>query len=264
MTRLLPLALLLAGCPSTPSVQDAGCQSALFGRPVMQTGLTAEQCKPSCECGGKTWDSPEWTQARLEALSAWTLETPFAEVTDNPYPDAGVPPAGGACAVVVTDLSTRRYRLETFTDAAAAADAGAYLTHHGPCGVCSTLADLRVYAADPDLGAPVRQCGIDTFSQGFEANVQCLEALGFTRPCAQIWAWNTAYTRQKCLDPCIRYGGLPYHQEDGGLNECLACDEKQSGPVFKQVAGRTRRNTGIASAMCRPCGESAPVAHDYP
>jgi hypothetical protein len=36
-----------------------------------------------------------------------------------------------------------------------------------------------------------------------------------------------------------------------------------SGPVFKAVAGRTRRNTGIASALCRPCSEVRPLLHDY-
>lgn len=257
------VALLLAAC-STPAPPDAGCQAALFGRPVPQTGLGPEQCTPSCECGGARWESPVWSQARLDALRAWTLEAPFPEVTVDPYASAPPPRPAAVCAVVVTDLPARKYRLEDFADEAAARDAGAFLTHHAACGVCSTLEDLRVYAADPDLGAPVRQCGIDTFSQGFEANVRCLEGLGFTRPCAQIWAWNTANTRRKCLEPCLLLGDAPYHLPDGGLNECLACDEKQSGPVFKAVAGRTRRNTGIASAMCRPCGESAPVPHDYP
>ncbi len=225
----------------------------MFGAPVAQTGLGAAQCGPSCACPA-AFTSRTWSAAQLDALSAWTLETPFAEVTDDPYaaPDASVP--AGDCVFV--DLGAKKYRVETRTD-------GGVLTHHGACGVCSTLRDLRVYAADPDLGKPVRQCGIDTFGQGFAANVQCLEALGFTRPCAQIWAWNTQATRAACLDPCVRFGGSDYHLPDGGLNACLACDESKSGPVFKAVAGRTRRNTGIASAICRPCSESAPVAHGY-
>ncbi len=96
-------------------------------------------------------------------------------------------------------------------------DAGARLTHHGACGVCSTLADLAVYASDPDLGRPVRQCGVDSFGKGFEANVQCLQALGFTRPCAQIWAWNTANTRRLCLDPCVRFADSRTTSSTGGL-----------------------------------------------
>ncbi len=254
----------LTACPTPSAPIDAGCSQPLFGHPVAQTGLPAGDCRPTCTCGPRPFTSPEWTQPRLDALTGWTLDAPYAEVTADPY--AAAPPArpAGVCAMVVTDLATHRYRLETMADEAAILAAAAHLTHHDACGVCSTLADLRVYAADPDLGAPVRQCGVDTFSKGFEANVQCLQNLGFTRPCAQIWAWNTANTRSKCLDPCIRYGGSSYHETDGGLNLCLSCDEAKSGPVFKAIAGRTRRNTGIASAICRPCAEAAPVAHDYP
>jgi len=50
---------------------------------------------------------------------------------------------------------------------------------------------------------------------------------------------------------------------DGKLNECLQCDEDRSGPVFKAVAGRTRRNSGIQSSIRRPADEVSPVAHDY-
>ncbi len=55
----------------------------------------------------------------------------------------------------------------------------------------------------------------------------------------------------------------PYQLPDGALNPCLQCDEDRSGPVFKAVAGRTRRNTGIASALCRPCDEVSPLVHRY-
>ncbi len=257
------VSVFLTAC-STQSAKDAGCQGPLFGRPAAQTGLGADACQPACLCGATPFQSPEFSAGRLAELRAWVLETPFAEVKDNPYSaDAGVSTAG-VCAVVVTDSAAHRYRVQTFADVAAAASAGAYLTHHSPCGVCSTLKDLALYAENTDLGAPVRQCGVDSFGKGFDANVACLEGLGFTRPCAQVWAWNTVNTRNKCLGPCLENGDKPYHLADGGLNGCLACDERESGPTFKQVAGRTRRNTGIASAICRPCQESAPVAHDYP
>jgi hypothetical protein len=234
---LVAVCLLLAACPAAGPPPDAGCQAALFGRPVAQTGLTAEQCRPSCDCSGQHWDSPVWSQARLDALLTWTLDAPYAEVTVDRYASPVPERPDAVCAVVVTDLATRHYVLQDFASPAAARDAGAFLTHHGACGVCSTLADLRVYAADPDLGAAVRQCGIDTFSQGWAADVTCLEGLGFTRPCAQIWAWNTQHTRSRCLEPCLLLGGEPCHQADGGLNACLACDEKESGPHSRRWPG---------------------------
>jgi hypothetical protein len=39
--------------------------------------------------------------------------------------------------------------------------------------------------------------------------------------------------------------------------------EVQSGPVFKAVAGRTRRNSGLPNALCRPCSEVTPLEHSY-
>jgi hypothetical protein len=44
---------------------------------------------------------------------------------------------------------------------------------------------------------------------------------------------------------------------------CLLCGETQSGPVFKAVAGRTRRNSGLPKALCRPCSEVRPLVRAY-
>jgi hypothetical protein len=107
-----------------------------------------------------------------------------------------------------------------------------------------------------------------------DAHIACLQALGFTDACARIWYFNTIHTREACLAPCLLAIDAPYHLPDGTLNDCLRCDEEQSGPVFKAIAGRTRRNTeaiagrtrrntGVASAMCRPCDEVQPLVHHY-
>ena len=37
------------------------------------------------------------------------------------------------------------------------------------------------------------------------------------------------------------------------LNDCLQCDEDKSGPIFQHFAGRTRRRSGLLSAIVRPC-----------
>ncbi len=266
LAPLLPGALVaLTACPGSHPPPPP-CSDPLFGRPVAATGLDSSACHPSCSCA-TAFTARDWTQPQVDGLKAWSIDAPFAEVTSDPYAiDGGVDagPPGQACAVVVTDALAHHYRVQTFDSPGTAADAGALLTHHDACGVCSTLADLAVYAANPDLGAPVKQCGLQTFNQPFEADVQCLQALGFTRPCAQIWAYNTANTRNHCLAPCL---GLPadagYNLPDGGLNACLLCDEQQSGPVFKAVAGRTRRNSGVPNAICRPCSEVRPLRHAY-
>lgn len=109
----------------------------------------------------------------------------------------------------------------------------------------------------------MRACGLRHWADPVEDLVGCLEELGFTRPCAWIWAWNTLHTRAECAAPCLAALDQPYHLPDGSLNDCLVCDEERSGPVFQAVAGRTRRNTGLPSSMCRPCAEVRPVEHRY-
>ena len=115
-----------------------------------------------------------------------------------------------------------------------------------------------------DLGAPVRACGLAPADpDGGNADLSCLLGLGFDLPCAQIWAFNTTNTKNACLAICIANLTAPYNAPDGALNPCLQCDEDQSGPVFKAVAGRTRRNSGLPNAICRPCSEVQPLVHAY-
>jgi hypothetical protein len=264
------LALLSAACgvkgaaASSTSSSGACTTTKLFGRPNDKTGLDATECVPSCGCGASAWTEPAWTQDKIASLLTWTLLNPPAELTSDPYASPPSPaPDGSVCAVQAVDPGARTYRLATYpSDRAATAD-GAIVTHWDGCGTCSTLADLAVYARELDLTTPVRQCGLD-HANDFAGDVTCLEALGFTPPCAEIWAYNTNNTRNQCLSPCIASLSKPYQNPDGSLNDCLQCDEDKSGPVFKAVAGRTRRNTGIASALCRPCSEVHRIAHDYP
>ena len=137
------------------------------------------------------------------------------------------------------------------------------ITHLGRCGACSSLQDLLVYASRTDLTDPVRSCGLQGISQGMEANVACLQDLGFTESCAVVWYYNTLNTRTACLSLCLAQLNEPYLTETGDLNDCLACDEEESGPIFKYYSGRTRRNSGIPSAICRPCSSVARLSHGY-
>jgi len=239
--------------------------SVLYGRPNEKTGLTAEQCQPSCNCGGRDFTDTEYTAADAAALRARTLETVLDAPSDDPYatPEKFPEPSAGVCAVLPGEQSATGYRLQSFADADAALKAGGQVTHAGPCGLCSTLADLAVYMETPDLTEPVRACGLKGLNGGQQAVYDCIRALGFTDACTQIWAWNTKHTQSECLSVCLTELNNPYHRPDGSLNPCLQCDEDKSGAVFKNVAGRTRRNTGIANALCRPCESVTPLVHRY-
>jgi hypothetical protein len=155
----------------------------------------------------------------------------------------------------------RPYDLVTYPSEEAARAAGAKVTHFGRCGVCSSLANLATYVRQNDLTAPVRECGLSGGSE--DEHVACLQALGFERPCAQAWYWDTVHTKEKCLGVCLAELANPYQRPDGTLNPCVQCDEDESGAVFKAVAGRTRRNSGLPNALCRPCSEVRPLVHAY-
>ncbi len=198
----------------------------------------------------------------LAALRASVALNPIG-VGEDPYSTwAGRtpprPPPDTVCGVRF-DADRIHYRLATYPSAAEAAGAGYRVTHTGGCGACSTLQDLAVYLERPDLTTPVRRCGMQPGTLG------CIEALGFSHPCAQIWDFNVQNTRRECFGVCMRswMSGEPSTRADGMLNDCLQCDEDRSGPVFKVVAGRTRRNSGIRSSIPRPNEEVAQVVHDY-
>lgn len=248
--------------PADGDTAGAEACTGLFGRPNARTGLDESSCSPTCACGAGAWTPTPWDEARVAALRQWTLLAPPAILEADPY-DQPAPevPDGSVCAVVVVDPSARTYRVETFASAALATAAGAIVSHGGVCGLCSSLADLAVYAGEGDLTQPVRACGLQHFDH--EGDAACLRDLGFTAPCAEIWAYNTTHTREACGATCIELLTAPYNTPDGGLNACLACDEAESGPVFKALAGRTRRNTGVPSAICRPCAGVLHLDHVY-
>lgn len=262
--KTLPLLLLIAACGSSePTViPDPTCEG-MYGDPNENTGLTTAQCFPEIR-GDTTWVPPKWTDARLQALRDWTLLDPPQVPSDNPYettPDLQ-PDEVSVCGFLPEGEAT--YRLVTYATVEEAEDSGATVTHGGACGLCSSLEDLAAYAATPDLTQPVRACGVAGLTDGVDGIDECIqESVGFTPPCSRIWAYNTVNTRDVCLSTCLSLLDAPYHNEDGSLNECIQCDEDNSGPVFKSVAGRTRRNSGLATALCRPCETVWRIDHDY-
>ncbi len=258
ITLFFSLLVLVSACKNDE--EPISCEGTMFGLPVANTGLDPSFCKPSCEC--KDFNSRTFSASEIASLKSWELSTPIQELNSNPYDLPAEERDPMVCAIMIENLAAKIYSLGNYPDPETAEAAGAIVTHHDACGLCSTLPDFAVYAENRDIGDGVRACGLNNILQPFENLVECIEALGFTRPCAQIWAYNTVNTRENCFTPCIT--NTSYHNADGTLSNCLQCDEDISGPVFKVVAGRTRRNTGLASSICRFCEEVKPVDHDYP
>ncbi|RLA62706.1 MAG: hypothetical protein DRQ88_07105 [Epsilonproteobacteria bacterium] len=173
------------------------------------------------------------------------------------------------CGIKFTNSLKIFYRLKTFPSKKTAESKGYVVTHYGKCGMCSSLKDLAVYLAKPDLTTPARKC---SKKLGIRSIKSCYKhKLGFSNYCSEQWAYNSENTRKKCGGTCIKYYGFlnvlrnrmdrPNTDEDGNLNACLACDEFKSGPGFKYGAGRTRRNSGITSAIERGNSEIFDVDH---
>ncbi len=205
-------------------------------------------------------------QARLLTMLRTKIPIDPVGIKTDPYLAWGArqppqPPAGTLCGVRF-EPDRVHYRLATFASKVAAGTAGYAVTHYGACGTCSTLQDLAVYLEKPDLTAPVRRCGMMWEES---SSLACLQALGFSAPCAQTWLYNVINTRRHCFGVCM-WSWVEDEaptRADGRLNDCLQCDEDLSGPVFKITAGRTRRNSGIRSSIPRFRDEIAPVVHDY-
>jgi hypothetical protein len=267
------LATALAGCREGSAdvgadggADELGVCEGLFGRPGPATGLDASRCSTRCQCEHGSWRANDYDEAALEVLESRVLLDPPDVIEHDPYeePATHSERPDAVCAMVPDPDDPIAYRLQTFDDLVRMEAQGGVLTHRGACGACSSLRDLAVYLRHDDLTAPVRACGILGLSEGEEATMQCVLDLGFTLPCARIWYYNTVHTRSVCFSECIAALDDPYNLEDGSLNPCLQCDEDRSGPVFKAVAGRTRRNSGLPSAICRPCSTVTPMVHAYP
>lgn len=166
------------------------------------------------------------------------------------------------CGLRFLDRDRKKYEIRTFRDEDEAVRFGYTVTHGGYCGTCSTLKDLAVYLKRRDMTYAVRSCSFRMTRRGI---LSCLEAIGFTEPCALTWYYNIRNTTRHCLGTCLLswMRQEPLNRADGTLNDCIRCDEEMSGPIFKYYAGRTRRNSGIESEIGRDPKELYRVIHDY-
>jgi len=231
-------------------------------RSAVRHGLVTALALLAIACGPAP---PPAERADVRAFRAKVALNPIALDGDPYAPDAQPSAASddGAVCAIRYDADHVHYRLATKPDANAARRDGFIVTHLGACGTCSTLQDLAVYLARPDLTTPVRRCA--AFGLTRARTLACLRGLGFSAACAATWYYDAMNTRRECGRVCVVswLSREPSNRPDGRLNDCLQCDEDRSGAVFKRVAGRTRRNSGIRSSIDRPGQEVAALVHDY-
>ena len=214
------------------------------------------------------WTPPTYNATVWKAFRAKTLLNPPPPLTYNPYDNVtNTTWPDSVCAVKYPDPSNRStYMLHTYASRAAAEADGAFVTHEHPCGYCSTTKDLSVYMEFGDLTNPVRDCALIGFASQ-QLAIECLSKVGFTPECSKIWLYDADNTRKDCFDICIKdwWNHVPNNipPNSTNLNPCLECDEVKSGPIFKLFAGRTRRDSGLKSAINRPASAIYEVTHYY-
>ncbi len=268
----LPLVAALGACDSDETTVVRGgsylleltdCQG-FFGAPNEHSGIGEESCSSVCVCAEGEF-APHYDETFITSLREWELINPPGELTEDPYlnPDDYPRRDDEFCGVIVEDRENKAYRLATFESLDALHEAGGILTHTSACGACSSLASLALLIEMPDQTGPIRDCGILGLAGDQEKVVTCLKELGFETACAQINAHNTRHTRDECGSICFPLLNAPYHDQDGSLNDCIQCDEDKSGDIFRAVAGRARRNSGIGAALCRPCDDMIHLIHEY-
>lgn len=182
---------------------------------------------------------------------------------DSQNDDSQAPASGSVCAVKYVESDRIDYVTIPYENAEQANSQGAFVTHTGPCGTCSSLQDLAVYLEKPDLTTPARRCGMFWFAKNW--SIDCFKKIGFSDECAKTWYYNAKNTAKHCSWICIKslISGEPRNLDNNELNECLQCDEDMSGKVFQKSAGRIRRNTGVTSEIFRPTDQITSIVHDY-
>ena len=241
----------------------------LFGIAGPAYSDTARMKQSIAENMGEILDA-QFTDAAMEP--GFSVTNPYAD-NSRLYVEEWFATAArdnSVCALRFVDETRDRYTLQNFPGRLAAEADGFMVTHHGRCGSCSSLHDLAVYIDTPDLTTPARACSRKM--GGAKSIKKCyIKRVGFSEPCAESWTYNSRNTRKQCTQICTSdYGAMnlmlnrypgPNTDDDGNLRPCLQCDEDQSGPGFKYSAGRTRRNSGIESAIERQAGETLSVDH---
>eukprot|EP00339_Tiarina_fusa_P026832 CAMPEP_0117056868 /NCGR_PEP_ID=MMETSP0472-20121206/39463_1 /TAXON_ID=693140 ORGANISM="Tiarina fusus, Strain LIS" /NCGR_SAMPLE_ID=MMETSP0472 /ASSEMBLY_ACC=CAM_ASM_000603 /LENGTH=334 /DNA_ID=CAMNT_0004773497 /DNA_START=42 /DNA_END=1046 /DNA_ORIENTATION=- len=181
---------------------------------------------------------------------------------------------------------SNKYSLKTQSKGGTKNKKGSFVTHEGPCGVCSSAQDLATNMR-PDLDQGAFGCSgqIDATNpptslvNSFTTVQNCFASLGFTNDCALLWTSNAFNTLlfgtpfspmpipdcELCLDACstitspecMQLTMFPNDPNTCELNPCLQCDEDASGEIFSKFAGRTRRNSGIVSTVQNPAAGNA-------
>jgi len=174
------------------------------------------------------------------------------------------------CGIKFLDNEKKTYHLKSFENKDLAQSEGYLVTHQNHCGACSSLYDLAIYLEKRNMVEDGRKCAKKLTLKGSR---KChLERIELSRYCSEAWAYNATATRNRCMKNCIKEYGLVnilrgkypdvFVNDDGSLKPCILCDELKSGGGYAYSVGRTRRSSGIKSAIDRGAEELYPIDYE--
>lgn len=142
------------------------------------------------------------------------------------------------------------------------------VVHCAKCGACSSESDMAIYKATRlNITQTAASVALGVFLGGEQAVRDGFrDRIGFTDACNYCWTADVLCSQRHCKFTCLAQmlvgGGLSEMANgdaDGGLNDCIRCDERMCGPDFARCAGNNRRRAGIHSDIRRPveqlCGQ---------
>ena len=244
-------------------------------------------CIASEECPCPDWEPvSDYPKSTVKALEKQIPDFIYT-IDCNPYQDENcetVPPREyvelgdeAVCGInygmgyhVLDNLEhcSIQYSMKSYPSWTAAENDGAFVTHTGSCGVCSTTEDLAGYINNPDLEEDSIKCVVKGLAS-YEEGVECFMKAGLTEECSKMWLYDGYHTTKECTEICVaevieKGGDVPGNgpPPECELSDCLQCDEDESGPIFKEYVGRIRRNSGLLSNIVRECCEVPQIIHD--
>ena len=178
---------------------------------------------------------------------------------DSPQGDFG---STSVCGIHYEDSYCTSYKLRTYPNQDLALEEGAFVTHVGPCGVCSTTQDLAALLSNVDMTTASENCEVKS-AAGQSKGRQCFEGLGLSSSCANMWAHAARQNERHCAVKCVvsdlrdiaYQGGAP----TCSLNACLRCNADHSQGTFEKFAGRTSQSSGVLSSIAQPCSDLAHI-----
>ena len=291
------LLLLLLVSASTAQQQQQEQQQTLEARCgdcwcVPEGGVGNGTCPDSNLPGLYQSFPPEWPATyatfvldqeplQLQAADGSPDCFPFADALGplSSYPQSNFPQcvlpqddSDVVCGFQYTSTDTpcrgKAYTVQQYAslEALTSTDGGAQLIHSGPCGVCSTAQDLSVRMATFDAINPISvACAtnylISPDLEGrFDKLIQCYTNIGFSPPCATLWAHFAATNANVCAVECVpdvTTNQIPLFLDPPfcPAAPCVACGAAKFEGPFNQLAGiwLSAINTGLVEELPYPC-----------